>query len=219
MTAQACEGCAQLIERLNEATIRLAPATREAAEVHRIAIQARGVGGAPRSAFTRASVEALRRCNHRDGHELSLRAEEALTIETYRECPCCDARLWISVPSVGAILDAAAATGAARVPDLDIELTRREEQVLSVLHRSPYPLRHEQLAALVWSEPDRTHDVRSVLYRLRRKLRTSGWLIPFPPKGRGVRLVRKATELPQARANPDGQETHGGSDITLASAA
>src|SRR5206468_12167012 len=87
------------------------------------------------------------------------------------------------------------ATGAARVPDLDIELTRREQQVLNVLHRSPYPLRHEQLAALVWSEPDRTHDVRSVLYRLRRKLRTSGWLIPFPPKGRGYALsvTRRST--------------------------
>jgi hypothetical protein len=175
------------------------------------------VGGAPLSAFT--SVETLRRCNHRDGHELILGADEALTIETYRECPCCDARLWVSVPSVGAILDAAAAIGAVSVPDIDVVLTRREQQVLNVLHRSPYPLRHEQLAALVWSEPDRTHDVRSVLYRLRRKLRTSGWLIPFPPKGGGVRLVRNATEHPQARAKPDGQETPGGSDIRLASAA
>ena len=219
MTAQACEGCAHLIERLSEANDRLAAATREPAEVHRIAIEAQAVGGAPRSAFTRASVEALRRCNHRDGHELSLRAEEALTIETYRECPCCDARLWISVPSAGAILDAAAALGAGRVPDLDIELTRREQQVLNVLHRSQSPLRHEQLAALVWSEPDRTHDVRSVLYRLRRKLRTSGWLIPFPPKGRGVRLVRDATEHPQAGTKSDGYKPGGESDIKLGSAA
>jgi hypothetical protein len=219
VTAQGCEGCAHLIERPSEATNRLAAATRQAAEVHRIAIEAQAVGRARQSTFARAPVGTLRRCNHREGHELSLRAEEALTIETYRECPCCDARLWISVPSVGAILDAAVASGATSVPDLDIELTRREQQVLNVLHRSPYPLRHEQLAALVWSEPDRTHDVRSVLYRLRRKLRTSGWLIPFPPKGRGVRLVRNAPEHPQAGAKPDGQETHGGSDIKLASAA
>jgi hypothetical protein len=219
VTAPPCEGCAHLIERLSETTDRLAAATREAAEVHRIAIDAPGVGGAPRSAFTRASVETLRRCNHRDGHELSLGADEALAIETYRECPCCEARLWISVPSVGAILDAAAASGAARVPDLDIELTRREQQVLNVLHRSQYPLRHEQLAALVWSEPDRTHDVRSVLYRLRRKLRTSGWLIPFPPKGRGVRLVRDATEHPQEGTKSDGYEPGGQSDLKLASAA
>jgi len=218
VTAQGCQGCAHLIERLSEATDRLAAATRQAAEVHRRAIEPPSVGGSPQSALARASVETLRRCNHREGHELSLRAEEALTIETYRECPCCDARLWISVPSVGAILDAAAALGAGRVSDLDIELTRREQQVLYVLHRSPHPLRHEQLAALVWSEPDRTHDVRSVLYRLRRKLRTSGWLIPFPPKGRGVRLVRNATEQLQAGANPDGQETQG-ADIKLASAA
>jgi len=70
-----------------------------------------------------------------------------------------------------------------------------------------------QHAALVWSEPDRTHDVRSVLYRLRRKLRTSGWLIPFPPKGRGVRLVRDATEHLQARTKPDAHEPGGLSDI------
>ena len=219
MTAQGCEGCAHLIERLSETTDRLAAATREAAEVHRIAIDARGVGGAPRSAFTRASVETLRRCNHRDGHELSLGADEALAIETYRECPCCDGRLWISLPSVSAILDAAAGTGVARVPDLDVELTRREQQVLNVLHRSPYPLRHEQLAALVWSEPDRTHDVRSVLYRLRRKLRNSGWVIPFPARGRGVRLVRDTSQHRQAGPESDGQAPDEGSDICLGSAA
>jgi hypothetical protein len=219
VTAQGCEGCAHLIERLSEATDRLAAATRQAAEVHRSATEPRSVGGGTQSALARASVETLRRCNHRDGHELRLGAEEALTIETYRECPCCAARLWISVPSVGAILDAAAASGAGRVPDLDIELTRREQQVLNVLHRSPYPLRHEQLAALVWSEPARTHDVRSVLYQLRRKLRASGWLIPFPPKGRGVRLVRDATEHPQAGTKSDGYEPGGESDIKLASAA
>jgi hypothetical protein len=75
------------------------------------------------------------------------------------------------------------------VPGLDVELTRRERQLLNVLHRSPYALRHQQLAALVWSDPDRTHDVRSALYRLRRKLLTSGWAIPVPPKGKGVRLI------------------------------
>ena len=217
MTAQTPKGCCRFIERLSEAIDRLAAGTQQTTEMHRAATNARAVGGA-QSAFTRSSVETLRRCNHSDGHEVSLSADEALGIETCRECPCCAARLWISVPSVGAILDAVALKDA-NLPDLDVELTRREQQVLNVLHRSPYPLRHEQLAALVWSEPDRTHDVRSVLYRLRRKLRTSGWLIPFPPKGRGVRLVRDATEHPQAGTKSDGHEPDGGSDINLASAA
>jgi len=96
----------------------------------------------------------------------------------------------MSLPSVGAILDAAYRLGRCDVPDLGVELTRREQQVLNVLHRAPYPLRHRQIAALVWSDPDRSHDVRSALYRLRAKLRGSGWAIPFPSKGKGVRLVR-----------------------------
>jgi hypothetical protein len=58
-----------------------------------------------------------------------------------------------------------------------------------------------------------------VLYRLRRKLRTSGWHIPFPPKGRGVRLVRDATEHPQEGTKSDRYEPGGQSDLKLASAA
>jgi len=219
VTLQPSERCDHLMQRLSEATIRLEAATRQAAEVQRTAIEARAVDAGPQSAFTRRSIEAPRRCNHRDGHELSLGADEALAIETCRECPCCAARLWISVLSVGAIVDAASATGAVRVPNLDVELTRREQQVLNVLHRSTYALRHGQLAALVWSEPDRTHDVRSVLYRLRRELQTSGWVIPFPPRGQGVRLVRDAREHPHVGAKSDGQEPDGGSDINLAGAA
>jgi hypothetical protein len=109
----------------------------------------------------------------------------------FRAMPVCprSARLWISVSSVSAILDAAALKGSTSVPGLHVEPTRRERQVLNVLHRSPYALHHEQLAALVWSEPDRTYDVRSVLHRLRRKLFASGWAIPLSPKGQGIRLV------------------------------
>jgi DNA-binding winged helix-turn-helix (wHTH) protein len=190
--AQATEECTRLIDGLTEAIIRLATTTQEAAEVHR-----RPTGG--RVNGSRQSTSTLNRCNHSEGHELSLNADETLAIETFRECPCCAARLWISIPSVGETLEAAALRGSASVPGLDIELTRRERQVLNVLHRSPYALRHEQLAALVWSEPDRTHDVRSVLYRLRRKLMNSGWAIPFQLKGKGVRLVPDPT--------PDGQTT------------
>jgi hypothetical protein len=86
------------------------------------------------------------------------------------------------------ILDAAAGSELSCVPDL--RLTRRERQLLNVLHRAPYALRHSQLAGLVWSDPDRGHDVRSTLYRLRAKLRGSTWAIPVPPHGNGVRLVR-----------------------------
>jgi DNA-binding winged helix-turn-helix (wHTH) protein len=217
VTAQTPKGCCRFIERLSEAIDRLAAGTQQTTEMHRAATNARAVGGA-QSAFTRSSVETLRRCNHSDGHEVSLSADEALGIETCRECPCCATRLWISVPSVGAILDAVALKDA-NLPDLNVELTRREQQVLNVLHRSPYALRHEQLAALVWSEPDRTHDVRSVLYRLRRKLQTSGWVIPFPPKGQGVRLVRDATQHRQAGTESDRQEPDEASDICLGSAA
>ena len=117
--------------------------------------------------------------------------DDALTIETCRECPCCGARLWVSIPSVAEILETAANYGCP-VPDLEAALTRRERQVLNLLHHSPYALRHGQLAALVWSESTRTHDVRSVLFRLRRKLQATGWTIPFPPRGQGVRLIREA---------------------------
>lgn len=150
--------------------------------------------GSSRTAVRRSIEQSPNRCNHPDGHELTLSPAEALLIETGRECPCCAARLWISLPSVGAILDAAS-SGGCRVPDLQVELTRRERQVLNVLHRSSGALRHRQLAGLVWSDPDRTHDVRSVLYELRRKLRNSGWAIPLPAKGKGVRLVADAPQL------------------------
>jgi hypothetical protein len=218
VTAQTPTGCCHSIECLNEVIIRLEAAARQAAEVHPMAIAARAVNG-PQPAFTRPSVVTLKRCNHSEGHELRLSADDALAIETCRDCPCCAARLWISIPSVGAILDAAALRGGTTVPDLEVELTRRERQVLNVLHRFPYALRHEQLAALVWSEPDRTHDVRSVLYRLRRKLRNSGWAIPFPPKGHGVRLVRDTTQHRQAGTGSDGQEPNEASDIGIGSAA
>ena len=117
-------------------------------------------------------------------------------METQRECPCCGARLWIAMPSVGAMLDAAN-DYACSVPGLDVELTRRERQVLNILHRSRYPLRHGQLAGLVWSDSDRTHDVRSVVYQLRRKLRNTGWTIPFSARGRGIRLVTDVTQQAQ----------------------
>src|SRR5207244_2388625 len=67
---------------------------------------------------------------------------------------------------------------------------RRERQVLAMLYRARYPLRTGQIASLVWSDSSRTHDVRSVLYRLRRKLRGTPWAIPFSTGGQGVRLVR-----------------------------
>ena len=101
-------------------------------------------------------------------------------------CPSLD-----QCPAGRAILDTVAGNAASDVPNLDVDLTRRERQLLNVLYRSQYALRHRQLAALVWSDPDRTHDVRTGLNRLRRKLRDSGWTIPVPPNGQGVRLVRE----------------------------
>ena len=143
------------------------------------------------TAPSRRHADTVKRCAHREGHDLALTAVEALApIEARRECPCCNAQLWISVPSVGAILDTVAHSARSGVPDLDVDLTRRERQLLNVLYCAQFPLRHGQLAALVWRDCDRTHDVRSVLYRLRAKLRGSGWAIPFPPNGQGVRLVR-----------------------------
>ncbi len=146
-------------------------------------------GGGLLAAASRPTVPA-RLCPHADGHELKLSAPDVLRGEVRQQCPCCDARLWIGVPAVAALLQAAALAGASRVPGLDVALTRRERQVLAVLHRAPTALRSEQLAALVWSDPYRTHDVRTVLHRLRRKLRGSGWSIPTAPRGGGLRLVR-----------------------------
>jgi len=146
-------------------------------------------GGGPPAPASRPTVPA-RLCPHPDGHELALSAPNALRGEVRQQCPCCAARLWIGVPSIAALLEAAALAGASGVPDLDVELTRRERQVLAVLHRASSALRSEQLAALVWSDPYRTHDVRTVLHRLRRKLRGSGWSIPTAPPGGGLRLVR-----------------------------
>jgi hypothetical protein len=76
------------------------------------------------------------------------------------------------------------------LPDVDIDLKPRERQVLAVLYRAHYPLRTGQIASLVWSDSSRTHDVRSVLYRLRRKLRGTPWAIPVSPGGQSVRLTR-----------------------------
>ena len=144
---------------------------------------------------TRAVVRTPSTCNHPEGHDLALDVRDMLLIEACRQCPCCNARLWISVPPVGAILDAVARSGFSSVPDLNVQLTRRERQLLNVLHAAPWPLRHNQLAALVWSGADRGHDVRSTLYRLRAKLRGSQWSIPLQPPRQGLRLVRQQTDV------------------------
>jgi len=96
-------------------------------------------------------------------------------------------RLRLRGPLTGA--RSVSSNAASDIPNLDVDLTRRERQLLNVLYRSHDALRHRQLAALVWSDPARTHDVRTGLYRLRRTLRDSGWTIPVPPNGQGVRLV------------------------------
>lgn len=88
-------------------------------------------------------------------------------------------------------LDAVARSGFSSVPDLDLELTRRERQLLNVLHAAPWPLRSDQLAALVWSDAHRSHEVRSTLYRLRVKLRGTPWSIPIQSSRQGLRLVRR----------------------------
>jgi hypothetical protein len=169
-----------LVERLDRAISRMATVAQEVAQVQsklELALRTRKAGPIPA-------------CNHPDGHEISLRPHEALAVETVRECPCCGARLWVSVPPVGVLLESATLEDSTGVSDLDEVLTRRERQLLNVLRNSRYPLRAGQLAALIWSDPDRTHDVRSALYRLRYKLRNSSWAIPFAENGRGIRLVR-----------------------------
>lgn len=183
---------ATLVERVDVAISRLATAAQQVVKTQsklELAIRTRKLGPIPA-------------CAHADGHEINLRPREALAVETLRECPCCGARLWISVPSVGTLLDAAALEGDTGASDLEILLTRRERQVLNVLRTSRYPLRARQVAALIWSDPHRTHDVRSALYRLRTKLRGSGWAIPFPEKGGGIRLVRLGDETRQSTPKP-----------------
>jgi hypothetical protein len=187
-----------LVERLDEAISRLATVAQQVAEAQsklELALRTRKTGPIPA-------------CNHPDGHEISLRPHEALAVEAFRECPCCGARLWISVPSVGALLETGPFEDDTGAPDLDLVLTRRERQVLNVLRRSRYPLRAEQLAALIWSDPHRTHDVRSALYRLRYKLRNSAWAIPFPQRGRGIRLVSVGNQNCQTTPKLGDDEVH-----------
>ena len=157
-------------------------------------IGAQSFGGGS-AALSRGLASGTVGCTHSEAHELALDPAEALALETVRECPCCGGWLWISVPPVGTILDLAASSGLSNVPDLRVRLTRRERQLVDVLHRADYQLRHSQLAALVWSDPNRGHDVRSTLYRLRAKLRGSPWTITIPPHGEAVRLVRVQTDI------------------------
>ncbi len=180
MRDQQTQNGTTLVERLDGAISRMATVAQEVAEAQsklELALRTRKAGPIPA-------------CNHPDGHEISLRPHEALAVETFRECPCCGARLWVSVPPVGVLLESDTVEDGTGVSDLDEVLTRRERQLLNVLRNSRYPLRAGQLAALIWSDPDRTHDVRSALYRLRYKLRNSSWAIPFAENGRGIRLVR-----------------------------
>lgn len=180
-----------IVERFDAAISRLAIIARQVAEAQsKLELALR----------TRKFV--IPACTHAEGHEISLRPREALSVEASRECPCCYARLWISVPSVGMLLEIAALNDKTYGPGLDAVLTRRERQVLNVLRSSPYPLRAGQLAALVWSDPHRTHDVRSALHRLRNKLRDSGWAIPFAEKGGGVRLVEVSNGNRQTTPKP-----------------
>jgi len=194
LTGRSAQGRVYLIDRLVDAINCLADIIEGASDTDRPVME-RSLR-APQVSLSRPRVADSTRCNHPEGHELTLSAAEGLTMETLRECPCCGARQWISMPSVGAMLDAANDC-ACIVPGLNVELTRRERQVLNMLHRSPYPLRHGQLAGLVWSDSDRTHDVRSVVYQLRRKLRNTGWAIPFSARGRGIRLVADVTQQSQ----------------------
>jgi len=115
VTAQSSDGCARLIGRLIEAINRLTDVMQQSSEVHGTTIEGQILGGRC-SVITQTPVEEVRRCNHRDGHELSLSAGEALAIEACRECPCCGARLWIGFPSVGAILDAATLDRVSNLP-------------------------------------------------------------------------------------------------------
>lgn len=183
------EACLRLIDCLSEAADCVADLIRTASDPANSSVtEAMPAGRRQLLPRSRRGAEGHSLCDHPEGHELKLVAEEGLCVETYRECPCCNARLWITLPSVAEIIDSATDSGC-NVPDLDVELTRRERQVLNVLYRSRRALRHRQLAGLVWSDPDRTHDVRTVLYRLRRKLRNSGWDIPVPTGGKGICLV------------------------------
>lgn len=129
---------------------------------------------------------------------MRLTTREALApTEAARECPCCGARLWITIPTAGQQLEHVAPDCKA-LSDLNTVLARRERQVLGVLHEAARPLDHEQIAALVWADADRTHDVRTVLHRLRHKLRGSAWSIPVTRGGAGVRLVRSDSDDSQA---------------------
>jgi hypothetical protein len=177
------------LERLGQAIGRLAAAAERAAESRPSRSDQRNPDGGL-SVRIRRGAEPATRCTHPDSHELRLGTHEALAVAPALDCPCCGARLWISFPTAGELLERVTLDEAGGVPDLEVELKRRERQVLAVLYRARQPLRTGAIASLVWSDSSRTHDVRSVLYRLRRKLRGTPWAIPVWPGGQGVRLVR-----------------------------
>ncbi len=176
------------LERLGQAIGRLAAAAERAAESRPSRSDQRNPDGGL-SARIRHAAEPATRCTHPDGHELRLATREALAVAPALDCPCCGARLWIAFPTPGELLEHVTLGETGGVPDLDVDLNRRERQVLAVLCRARYPRRTGQIASLVWSDSSRTHDVRSALYRLRRKLRGTPWAIPVSPGSQGVRLV------------------------------
>jgi hypothetical protein len=168
------------IVRLETATIRLAALVRQITEAHSnvvAALRARRLAG-------------VSGCTHPDGHEIRLRPREAMSIEAARDCPCCGARLWIQVPSVSRLLESIGIEEDAPSAILEAGLGGLERRRVTVLRKAPYPLRSSQVAAILWSDESRTHDVRSLLYRVRRKLRGTGWTIPVPERGQGVRLLQ-----------------------------
>ena len=187
------------LARLGDAIGRLASAAERAA-----APQERG-GVRHAGAPARSIHETGGHCTHADGHALRLTVREAFApTQAARECACCHARLWITIPTAGEQLEHIA-RDRIDIPDLHTALARRERQVLSVLHQAVRPMDHAQIAALVWADADRTHDVRTVLHRLRHKLRGSPWSIPTTPAGQGVRLVRSDSDdrQPVSIANVD----------------
>lgn len=135
------------IARLETATTRLGTLARQITEAQLNVV----------AALRARKLAGVSGCTHPDGHEIRLRAREAMSIEAARDCPCCGARLWIQVPSVSRLLESIGVEEETPSAILEAGLGALERRLVSLLRKSPSPLGPSQLAAILWSDESRTH--------------------------------------------------------------
>ena len=134
-------------------------------------------------------------CTHGEGHDLALNVRDALQIEACHHCPCCSARLCISVPPVGAILDAVAHNGFSSAPDLDVQLADRERQLLTCCTLRPG--RFGTTSSQRWCGPTLT-EVTTSGQRCTVSAPSSAarnGSSPIQPPRQGLRLVRQQSDV------------------------